>query len=393
MNAKFKLILSLVIAILIISPVGRTFGQEAGVGVGAGAAGAGMAGAGAVGVEIPETDIMQMLMQLVPQPPGSSIAVIPGHNKLIVRNTPSNIRKMERLIEELGTPPQVAIEAKFVVVGEETYRDLGLEWGNLSFNWANPIGRTKRYSGIAGQPWTYDTITSSITSAVSPPAGMSDGGLQLTYISSNYPQLQATLNMLSTRADTKFLSAPTVTTLNNEPAIIRFVTTIRYVDDVEVDTETDENAAGDETTNVTITWDLAERDVGIVLYVNPIVLRPTESVRLFLQPVVSEIEDGTTSYTIAYINGEPLSFTPPIFTSKDVTTNVEVGDGTTIVLGGLMSEETTELISKIPFLGDIPVIGKAFFQRQINSEEKQHLLIFITVNVLDSQGNPYFAKG
>lgn len=377
------MVLGLIIAFLIIFPVGKVVAQQQGMGTT-------QVGIGGVG-EIPEDDIVQMLTQLVPQPPGSSITVIPGHNKLIVRNTPSNLKKIEKFIEELGTPPQVSIEAKFVAVGEETFRDLGLEWGSFSFNWANPIGRTQRYSGIPGlptQPWSHDTITGSMTSGVGDtPAN----GLLLTYQSLNYPALEATLHMLSTRADTKFLSAPTVTTLNNEPAVVRFVTTVRYVDTVDVTTETD---ADTNTTTTDYDWTFIDRDVGIVLYVSPTVIQPTQSVRLFLQPVVSEMEAGTTSYTISAISGEtPVTITPPSFTSRDATTNVEVHDGTTIVLGGLMNEETTELISKIPFLGDIPVIGKAFFQRQINSTERTHLLIFITVNVLDSQGNPYFTRG
>ncbi|MBU1766937.1 MAG: hypothetical protein KJ648_02370, partial [Candidatus Omnitrophica bacterium] len=144
MKTKFKMVLGLIIAFLIIFPVGKVVAQQQGMGTT-------QVGIGGVG-EIPEDDIVQMLTQLVPQPPGSSITVIPGHNKLIVRNTPSNLKKIEKFIEELGTPPQVSIEAKFVAVGEETFRDLGLEWGSFSFNWANPIGRTQRYSGIPGLP-------------------------------------------------------------------------------------------------------------------------------------------------------------------------------------------------------------------------------------------------
>lgn len=380
------MVLGLIVAFLIIFPVGKVVAQQQGMGTA-------QIGTGAVG-EIAEDDIVQMLTQIVSQPPGSSITAIPGQNKLIVRNTPSNLKIIEKFIEELGTPPQVSIEAKFVSVGEETFRDLGLEWGSFSFNWANPIGRTKRYSGLpGGGAWTYDTINGSITSGV---GDTPDNGLLLTYRSLNYPALEATLHLLSTRADTKFLSAPTITTLNNEPATVRFVTTVRYVDTVDVTTETTEAtvAGAAPTTTTTLDWAFIDRDVGIVLYVNPLVIKPTQSVRLFLQPVVSEIVPGTIPYTISRTTGQQdITITPPSFTSRDATTNVNVHDGTTIVLGGLMNEETTKLISKIPFLGDIPIIGKAFFQRQIDSTERQHLLIFITVHVLDSQGNPYFAKG
>ena len=341
--------------------------------------------------DVSDTGIVDILTQIVPQPPGSYITAIPGQNKIVVRNTPTNLKKIQNFIEELGTPPQVSIEAKFVVVGEETYKDLGLEWTSFSFNWANPIGRTQRDSGIAGQAWTYDTISGSLTSGASiiPPPHVSGGGLQIAYSSTNYPQIAATLYMLSTRSDTKFLSAPTITTLNNEPAVVRFVKTINYFEDVEIDTETDD------VTNITTTnydWTFTSRDIGIILYVSPTVIKPTKSVRLFLQPVVSDIE-GEDVFTWVLHTGLIFYAALPRFLSIDETTNVNVRDGATIVLGGLMSENTTAILSKVPFLGDIPVIGKAFFQRQTKGVEKQHLLIFITVNVLDSQGNPYFARG
>ncbi len=398
-----KLALTFIIAFLIILPMEKTFSQEVGVGGGAaapaaaGTTAAGTTAATGTGAGTSDMDIVAVLNQLVPQPPGSSITLLPGQNQLIVRNTPSNLKKIDEFLKDLTVPPQVAIEAKFIIVGEKTFRDLGLEWGDvtpLSFSWANPVGRDERYSGIAGTAWSYDTISGSITSGVSAPTGSSTGGLQLTYQAFNYPQLQATLRMLSTRADTKFLSAPTVTTLNNEPADVRFVTTVRYVDSVDVSSAaTEGTTTTTATTTTTYDWTFIDRDVGIVLYVSPTVIRPTQSVRLFLQPVVSEMQAGTTSYIISQITGQaPITITPPTFTSRDATTNVNVHDGTTIVLGGLMNEATTELISKVPFLGDIPIIGKAFFQEKINSVDRQHLLIFITVHVLDSQGNPFFAK-
>jgi general secretion pathway protein D len=400
---KTKLEVILIIALLVIFPMGRVFSQE--VGVGAGEA-AGQIGTAQV-EEIPSENIVEILTDIIPQPPGSSIRVIPGQNKLVVRNTPSNLRKIEKFIEDLATPPQVSIEAKFVSVGEDTYKDLGLEWSSLSLGWANSIGRAKRYSGLSpgdirynpttgiyDTAWSYDTITGSLAAGISlgPPSTLEQAtGTygQITYSSLNYPQFTAILHMLSTRADTQFLSAPRVTTLNNEPATIRFVTTIRYVESVDVETETDEDTG---VTTTTYDWTWVDRDVGIVLYVSPIVIRPTQSVRLFLQPVVSERSGQTDTFTLSIVDGVPLTVTMPQFISRDLTTNVDVHDGTTVVLGGLLNEETTELLSKVPFLGDIPVIGKAF-QRKTASTERQHLLIFITVNVLDTQGNPFFEKG
>ena len=388
-----------IITFLVTISVGEVFSQDIAIGA-------------EEDEEIGTEDIVEILTQIIPQPPGSSITVVPGQNKLIVRNTPSNLRKIENFIEDLSNPPQISIESKFVIIGEETYKDLGLEWTNISLGWSNSLrGTNFRSSGISDtvggntgwpyegtgtpRPWSYDTITSSMTSGVNvvgitpPHVAAAGAGLRIAYQSRNYPEIAAVLHMLSTRSDTKFLSAPTVTTLNNEPAIVRFVKTINYVEDVDIETEVDEDT-GDVTTS--FDWEFTSRDIGIVMYVNPVVIRPNKSVRLFLQPVVSDAE-GEDIFTVLVIDDQAIQIALPRFVNKDVTTNVDVYDGTTIVMGGLMSEETTELLSKVPFLGDIPVLGKAFFQRTVNAVEKQHLLIFITVNVLDSQGNPFFEKG
>lgn len=393
MNVKLNSIFVLIlIAFLFTVPLDIAFGQQAV-----------RRGGGEEEEEIASEDIVEILTSIIPQPPGSSIRVLPGQNKLVVRNTPSNLEKMEAFLETLANPPQVSIESKFVIVGEETFRDLGLEWNSISLGWANPFGRDQRYSGLttnwpyetgAQQAWSYDTVTTSATSGVNvagiapPHVATTNAGLQIAYRSRNYPQIQATLHMLATRSDTKFLSAPAVTTLNNEPSVIRFVKTYNFFEDVDIETEVDEDTG---VTTTTYDWEFTTRDIGIVLYVNPVVNKPTKSVRLFLQPVVSDIEDYDY-FTLYVVEGEPLQAALPRFTSKDVTTNVDVYDGTTIVLGGLMSEEGTEVLSKVPFFGDIPVLGKAFFQRKATATERQHLLIFITVNVLDSQGNPFFEQ-
>ncbi len=383
-------------------------GREGGGPWGGGGAWGGQAGGGAGAaaggplVTTPQ-DIKSILEEIIPQPPGSKMILIPAQNKLIVKNTPTNIKKIEEFLRTLATPPQVSIEARFMLMGRDTMRDVGVELQNLSLNVVG-IDQTKgRYSGLRDEngnllPWVYDTLTGRIISAVAVPSVTSavpGGGLTLSYARLNYPQFSILLQLLSMRSDVQTLSAPKVTTINNEPAIIRFVKTIKYVSDVDTSTSTTGTGAEARTTT-TYSYSFEERDVGIILNVTPLIIEATKNVMLFLQPIVSDIEGwrqlpiSTITDAAGHVQVQYIEI--PIFTSKDVVTNVTVHDGDTVVLGGLMSDVTTEVMSKVPFLGDIPVIGKAFFQRKSSTKERKNLVIFITVRILSETGAPLYPE-
>ena len=83
--------------------------------------------------------------------------------------------------------------------------------------------------------------------------------------------------------------------------------------------------------------------------------------------------------------GDVVSGVPSINTNE-VTSNVLVDNGQTIVLGGIYTEDTTESYTKVPFFGDIPVAGR-LFRRDSLTEDKQELLIFITPKIIDEQLN------
>ena len=382
MNRGRRLIFIILLSLLVF-PM-RTFSQEE-FGI----------GWGAVAVEgervteeeiIPPENIVEILQEIIPQPPGSSMTIIPGQNKLVVKNTRDNLKKIEDFLRELATPPQVAIEAKFVMVGEDTFKDLGLTWQFMEPIRLSDWGSGKPFGGGWGE-----IISATTTYGVTRPItdySISEGGLNLTYTALKYPRFMAILHLLASRADTKFLSAPRITTMNNEPAIIRFIKTITYIEGVEIERTTDEDTG---ITTTTYDYTFADVDVGIILNVTPLVIQATRSVTLFLQPIVSDIE-AFKSFVIERTGTVETTIEQPIFVSKDLSTNVTVYDGATIVLGGLMSEDTVRALSKVPVLGDVPVIGKAFFQRDTTANEKKHLLIFVTVNILSSQGTPLYSQ-
>jgi len=340
----------------------------------------------AAATEVPSAEeIVAIIEKFVPQPTGSELEILSEQNKLLVKNTRENIRKTEKILTELITPYQVAIESKFVTVGRQTLQELGLEWQNIELRFADQLGpMALRTSGITGQAWAYGTLTSNWLPASTPPTPpVGTFGMDtFTYTRLNYPQFTAILHMLMSKDDSRFLSAPRITTLSSRAAIIEFTTTYRWLETFTTTRETDEDTGEVTWTYSDITW--GEQDVGVRLSVTPVVIASTRSVRLFVQPEVSDL----LRWAASGLAGVPAQ---PIFYSQDLETNVMVHDGDTIVLGGLMRGQAGEGFSKVPFLGDIPVLGK-LFQWKRQGENRDTLLIFITVYIITSRGTPHFAE-
>lgn len=114
-----------------------------------------------------------------------------------------------------------------------------------------------------------------------------------------------------------------------------------------------------------------------MLKVIPAVGSDKKTINLSLIPEVSEgIVDGFT-----YTGDVKL----PKFTSRNLSTSIVVSSGDTVVLGGMIKENRTNTLTKVPFLGDIPIIG-GLFRKNTDSIERKNLLIFVTAKVLSSSG-------
>ncbi len=137
------------------------------------------------------------------------------------------------------------------------------------------------------------------------------------------------------------------------------------------------------------------REVGVILEVEPLVGPDNRTVELNLVPSLVEFE-GFINY------GSPIALTgssvppnaiateneilQPIFRSNKVSTNVTVYDGQTVVLGGVMLEKRQDINDKVPIIGNIPIVGRAF-QSQLSNVEKKNVLFYVTVKILDPGGN------
>jgi general secretion pathway protein D len=371
--------------------------------------------------------------------PGSSLAY--DGSAIIVTQTPRNIERIRNILARYNDVRQVEIEAKFMEVQEGALEELGVTW-NLSRRGVplvNPAtgapildasGRQvfvpqERYTtgGVTrplfgGFPSTSNanainiseqTTGAQINIPVAPTQvpGMVQLGataVGLANISGFVGEfdVNAVVRALSQKQGTDLLSSPKVTVLSGNPANITVAQELRYPQSYgEIQSQVGSGAAagavGVGAAGVTITagtpQEFTTRNVGVELKVTPTVEEDDYSISLDLNPRVTEFE-GFVEYggpSIAISGGTtvtvPPGFYQPIFSVRDISTKVTIWDGATLVMGGLTREEVKKVNDKVPFFGDIPLVGRLFRSRG-ESAQKRNLLIFVTANLVSPGGSP-----
>lgn len=351
----------------------------------------------------------------VPFPVGTSITYNPTISQLIVANTPENLDTFERILAQLNViPSQIEIEARFVEVGENDLEELGLQW-MLTDNWevaqnkntgervqinADSDGFTKglRFFGFDKSTAAIDPASTVTRSVNASPLG---GILTAASVLTN-PQLKVILQALSQHGNADLLSAPRVTTKNGVNAQIQIVKEYIYPTEFEVTQPTmgvSATAGGGGVSTLvtppTVTPGSFEtRETGVILNVTPAVGPDGYTIDLTMVPEVCELVDWIQYGSSITLAGETFVFNipQPVFSSRNATTSIVIWDGQTVVLGGLIREELVTMRDKIPFLGDIPLLGRLFRSEGQNSK-KMNLLIFVTARLVDPAGNPIHKAG
>jgi general secretion pathway protein D len=133
-----------------------------------------------------------------------------------------------------------------------------------------------------------------------------------------------------------------------------------------------------------------QMEVGPVLDVVPYVLSDGYTINLTLIPSLTDFNGYDTPPNIANVtsglNVVQLPTILPDFTVREVVTTVNVWDNQTVVIGGLISSQLSSTKDKVPFLGDLPLVGRAF-QSQSKTSVKKNLMIFVTATIVDPAGN------
>jgi len=322
-------------------------------------------------------NLKKLLEQSITQPSGSKLVIDERTGSLIVTNTSDNLRRIEKLLSQLDIVPlQVLIEARFVEITLTDLEQVGIESvlnGNAALNKkGSPFGTQGPANQInSGSGFKFPTLSRE------------GEGLNLTLQGVlTGVQFESVLHLLEEKQKSKTLSAPRVTTLNNQTATIKVVEEFRYPTRYEVSlVQFDINGDGDfddagETEFVNVPQNFQKRDVGILLNVTPSVGKAGKTITLVLAPEVSQFSQFRD------LGG---GVTVPEFTSSQLTTSVVIEHGQTVVLGGLMKDATSTTTTKVPILGDLPLVGNLFRQKE-ETQTRKNLLIFVTARVLAPSG-------
>ncbi|MDA3925260.1 MAG: hypothetical protein PF904_11245 [Kiritimatiellae bacterium] len=220
------------------------------------------------------------------------------------------------------------------------------------------------------------------------------------------------LHMLSQRSDSDLLSAPKVVTKSGQEAVMKVVTEYIYPTEFEV-TMSQQGSIGGGTTSggsgeplaIVEPQNFEMREVGVILQVVPEVSAEGQMINLLLNPqVVSEpvwknygtkipktveksifdpilnvlVTDSDVTYT-------ELPMEQPFFPVRSVSTQLSIYNGATVVMGGLINEQRITIEDKVPFLGDLPFVGR-FFRSRSEQSDKRNLLVFVTARLVDPAG-------
>ncbi len=267
----------------------------------------------------------------------------PETRRLIVITDDETSEYVSQVITNLDQPkPQVLIKVVFLEVVHGKARDIGVDGGTAQ--------KVNNSTVLASN------LFSSIAQGI---AGPNQGG---TYqITGN--DYQVTLHAIETADKTEVLSRPSILARNNQLAVITVGQEVPLITNTRFDT------VGNQINTVTY------QDVGIILRVTPFITSDG-MVEMIVSPEISHL----SAQTVAISTGSnPVS--APIIDKRSADTVVVTPNGQTVVIGGLMETSKTLNDSKIPFLGDLPVLG-ALFRRRITSEVKTELIIFLTPHIV-----------
>ncbi|MBS0330847.1 MAG: type IV pilus secretin PilQ [Proteobacteria bacterium] len=275
-------------------------------------------------------------------------------NTLIITDTARKIQEVRELLARLDVPArQVMIEARVVVATDGWSRDLGARLGFKAINQVGNIGGDSHViGGVDGTPATPGQAT-GLGQALPTDNGHANLALSLLNLA-NGNLLSLELRALEADNRGKVISNPRVMTSNQKPAVILNGTQVPYVAPAALGTPP------------TVTF----KDAFLCLLVDPQILN-NDSIILTV-----EVQKDA----VRFISG----INDPAIDTKRIKTQVRVSNGETLVLGGIFDGSENSTISKVPFLGDVPVFGN-LFKTTTKENSKTELIIFLTPRIIDDR--------
>lgn len=261
----------------------------------------------------------------------------PETGSLIVITDEETNRHIGEIIKSLDRPiPQVLIKVLFLEVTHGKGLDLGVE-ASYTVNESENRDIIETIFGVASQ---------------------TQGGFYRVI----EEDLLATIRAVADVNKLEVLSRPSILARHNKEAVITVGQEVPFIRNSRI--------TQDGQTINTVEYE----DIGIILRVTPYITTKG-TVEMDLLPEISTLTGDTV----------PISDTidAPVFAKRSAETRVVVPDGKTVVIGGLMQDNKTETVSKVPLLGDIPLLGMAFRRTQ-KEDSKTELLIFLTPNIVET---------
>jgi len=309
--------------------------------------------------------------------PRGSLSIDERTNTLLIQDTAENLAEIRRLVQTLDVPVrQVLIEARIVVVSDTFERDLGAQFGVTT---AQTNGNNGLLA-VTGNGLGADTMVQSaltnlsggkpVTPVTTPalpnrymvntPAANTNGSIGISILGGSY-LIDLALSAAENEGKSETISSPRVITANQKQATIMQGVEIPY----------QESASSGATTT-------QFKNAVLSLKVTPLIT-PDNRVILDL-----DVSDDTVGQQVTSATGGSV----PSIDTRQIMTQVLVSDGQTVVLGGILETTKSTSANKVPWLGDIPILGH-LFKSTTDINNKTELLIFITPKILREGSNLY----
>ena len=305
--------------------------------------------------------------------PRGSVAVDERTNTLLLQDTTDRITDIRRLVATLDIPVrQVLIEARIVIVNNDFQRDLGARFGFTNYQKNGQTGLVTTTGTAAGTDQAIGSALSNVQSTgsiypisvptggtaaqrynVNLPVGNPAGSIALGILGSNFiVDLELSAAQAETQAN--IISSPRVITANQKEATIEQGVEIPY----------QQSASSGATT-------IQFKKAVLSLKVTP-QITPDNRIILDL-----DVKDDSVGQVVVASGGVNV----PSIDTREISTQVLVNDGQTVVLGGILQTTQREDDTKVPYLGDIPVLGH-LFKNTKHQDDKDELMIFITPKIV-----------
>ena len=292
-------------------------------------------------------------------------------NTLFFRETRGNIENIRKLLVQVDKPTkQVMIEARLVEVTANPKQAYGINWSGVVGGASNP--QTVGYSGTNSvrDPNNGQLIPNDFTLGKNTKGSILGNFGKLAssqFAILTVPQMSITLQALNEDGDAEFLANPRIVTADNMPAKIEIIRN-QPVPQFTFNEQTAQSVFGG----------FQDKKFGNTLLVKPSVNKDS-FITLAVKP---EISNKVTDAIFALPGTQGGTVSSPIIDSRSLESNVLIKSGDTLAIGGLMQDEMQKNKTKVPVMGDVPVLGYLFSSR-VNIRVKRNLLVFVTPTIID----------